>query len=339
MIRAAYALSIALVLLGGASIAAGVPDIHFEQGWTEVIAGSVAGSAGCVVFVLAAILGRLDALRAAMEALPRAAETRAAVDAALPEVAAVASPPEDVDVLPRAGEDGVPDALETPILAPADPEPAPEARPIPALAFPVEGARASDEIAVGPPPILPPTNPDAAAEPAAKRPNFLASFLSRRAAQRERDISRVFEPQSEKPRAPEPEPVEPGGLDGFDLPHGGGELLRPTYDHDPDPAPEEDAPHADVDPNAGLAHEDHREEVEPASEEVPDAGQEPAEVAAPVVDHPLRPSVVGRYAAGSASYVLYSNGMIEVETEAGTHQFASMAELKAFIESQEAARV
>ena len=38
----------------------------------------------------------------------------------------------------------------------------------------------------------------------------------------------------------------------------------------------------------------------------------------------------------AASYVLYSNGMIEVETETGVHRFASMEELKAFIDHGEA---
>ena len=48
------------------------------------------------------------------------------------------------------------------------------------------------------------------------------------------------------------------------------------------------------------------------------------------------PTVVGRYEANGASYVLFSDGTIEVETESGTHRFASMADLKEHIERQEA---
>ena len=48
------------------------------------------------------------------------------------------------------------------------------------------------------------------------------------------------------------------------------------------------------------------------------------------------PTVVGRYEANGASYVLFSDGTIEVETESGTHRFASMADLKDHIERQEA---
>lgn len=48
------------------------------------------------------------------------------------------------------------------------------------------------------------------------------------------------------------------------------------------------------------------------------------------------PTVVGRYEANGASYVLFSDGTIEVETDTGTHRFASMAALKDHIERQEA---
>lgn len=49
------------------------------------------------------------------------------------------------------------------------------------------------------------------------------------------------------------------------------------------------------------------------------------------------PTVVGRYEANGASYVLFSDGTIEVETETGTHRFASMGDLKAHIERHEPA--
>ncbi len=48
------------------------------------------------------------------------------------------------------------------------------------------------------------------------------------------------------------------------------------------------------------------------------------------------PTVVGRYEANGASYVLFSDGTIEVETDGGTHRFASMAALKDHIERQDA---
>ena len=43
---------------------------------------------------------------------------------------------------------------------------------------------------------------------------------------------------------------------------------------------------------------------------------------------------MGRYEANGASYILFSDGTIEVETEDGTHRFASMDALKDYIERQ-----
>ena len=65
--------------------------------------------------------------------------------------------------------------------------------------------------------------------------------------------------------------------------------------------------------------------------------QAPAPVEAPTVAERYEaPTVVGRYEANGASYVLFSDGTIEVETETGTHRFASMADLKEHIERQDA---
>ena len=47
--------------------------------------------------------------------------------------------------------------------------------------------------------------------------------------------------------------------------------------------------------------------------------------------------MVGRYESGGASYVLFSDGTIEVETEMGTHRFGSMEELKTYIDQQDKA--
>ena len=44
-------------------------------------------------------------------------------------------------------------------------------------------------------------------------------------------------------------------------------------------------------------------------------------------------AVIGRYEADGTSYVMYADGSIEAQTYSGVYRFASMAELKAFIES------
>ena len=47
------------------------------------------------------------------------------------------------------------------------------------------------------------------------------------------------------------------------------------------------------------------------------------------------PQVVGRYSAGGAHYVIYSDGAIEAETEDGGLRFASMDELKTYIANRQ----
>jgi hypothetical protein len=49
------------------------------------------------------------------------------------------------------------------------------------------------------------------------------------------------------------------------------------------------------------------------------------------------PSVIGRYEAEGTAYLMFSDGSIEAQSEAGVFHFASMAELKTFIESKQAA--
>ena len=50
--------------------------------------------------------------------------------------------------------------------------------------------------------------------------------------------------------------------------------------------------------------------------------------------HVPRPTEVGRYNAGGATYVMFSDGSIEAETETGAYRFASMAELRDYIEQR-----
>ncbi len=61
----------------------------------------------------------------------------------------------------------------------------------------------------------------------------------------------------------------------------------------------------------------------------------PAPVPRPVPPVAEAPTVVGRYDANGATYVLFSDGTIEVETGSGTHRFDSMADLKEHIERQD----
>ena len=43
------------------------------------------------------------------------------------------------------------------------------------------------------------------------------------------------------------------------------------------------------------------------------------------------PTLVGRYSAGGANYMIFSDGSIEAETETGAFKFASMGDFKAYL--------
>jgi hypothetical protein len=77
----------------------------------------------------------------------------------------------------------------------------------------------------------------------------------------------------------------------------------------------------------------------PHAEPQPEA-QEPPYKPPPAVEPPLaEPAVIGRYEAEGTAYLMFDDGSIEAQSEAGIFRFASMAELKAFIEDKQAAEV
>lgn len=61
---------------------------------------------------------------------------------------------------------------------------------------------------------------------------------------------------------------------------------------------------------------------------------EPTPAPPPMPEHDSSAStVIGRYEADGTSYVMYADGSIEAQSEAGVYRFSSMTELRAFIES------
>lgn len=74
----------------------------------------------------------------------------------------------------------------------------------------------------------------------------------------------------------------------------------------------------------------------PASEKPAPRPSRPAAVEPPVIETPAAPTLVGRYESSGSSYVLFSDGTIEVESKTGKRRFGSMDELKAFMGREEA---
>ena len=83
---------------------------------------------------------------------------------------------------------------------------------------------------------------------------------------------------------------------------------------------------------AGFA--DERIDDEPINENR--AGRLPtlAEVEHAIAEPEAPPNLVGRYTAGGAHYMIFSDGTIEAETEQGAFRFASMGDFKAYIAGQ-----
>ena len=377
-----YLIGVLLVIAGGAFIGHGVPIVRLEIGWTEIIGGAVAGSAGFVILAIGVVLTKLHGLERAFLGLNVATSlggafaeadepsmAMASASHALPvpagEPVVLAEPPlqdaplHQTPVRPTMFDIPVeqPTAHDLDIGAPSLAATDDHAPPLPGLEAVAELA----EPPMNPPPIPPPLEPART-----DRPNFLATFLARRTQAAERAAPRRDEAPKEPLFAPPAHAeLQAAPRTSIDLSSGWDEPERPSPPLPDDTHPLRGSYHPlDVsvaEPAGPPAHEPeepvaHTEDEAPPNathEEaasVPEAAEPEqaviAPVATPATDHGTEPEadvtapvVVGRYNAGSASYIMYSNGMIEVETESGTHQFASMQELKAFIERRDSARV
>jgi hypothetical protein len=84
-------------------------------------------------------------------------------------------------------------------------------------------------------------------------------------------------------------------------------------------------------PRAGKqsSHDERREDVGQSNLEVaPPAAEEQPPSSAPAAE----PAVIGRYTSGNTTYVMFADGSIEAETPTGVLHFASLADLKVYVE-------
>jgi hypothetical protein len=109
--------------------------------------------------------------------------------------------------------------------------------------------------------------------------------------------------------------------------------MPPLVAREPTPSPRLDMPR----PAGAIASEDDlfaAPEAPPEPTEEPPALR-PALDAAPdpePVAKPATRNVVGRYASGGNTYVMFEDGSIEAETPQGRFTFTSLDELKAFVD-------
>ena len=277
-----YALGVALALAGAASIVSGGPYIRIESGWTEVIAGTTALSAGIMTLGLGAILSALRRLEAGVVGNGSSVLQH--------------SP----DVAIRAAE------------------------PMPLSRVVTDRTSNGSDVASYEPDV--PVSPDIPLNPASRT-------LAERLWSKRHPLS-----------TPEDERAEPPVvLDSFrstDRSFGGRTPASAAErDHDASLQPEPGnlgvaAPQSYARPGAASLSRADADDRIPSflPPPQPPAGADFAGSAPTTME---APTVVGRYESGGASYVLFSDGTIEVETDVGTHRFASMVELKAYIDQQQ----
>jgi hypothetical protein len=331
----------AFLSIGGAlSIFHGAGIVEVERGWTGVIAGATALTGGIMTIALGLIL------KALLELRPMLANRLA-----------VAAPPSDVTVAhdfdsrtadpsiaPPVGE---PTSLMTAelesdmlaaILAPSEtaseaerpfgaPAERPKARSLPIAetfapaphdhdATPYDSAAAARS---PDPEVVEPPAPEP--EPVAEKSRFKINFNKR-------------QPPASLPPEPKPveEPEEPAMDDWLDR-------AFSALDKEPPLAPTSPSRHPDegelVTAEHAMAH------AEPAPAAVAEAEPEPThpfhepEPAQHEPPPPATSAVIGRYEADGTSYIMYADGSIEAQSDAGVYRFNSMTELKTFIENAE----
>ncbi|WP_020175459.1 hypothetical protein [Methyloferula stellata] len=333
-----FVLGALLAIAGGLSVYDGSSIITLERGWAEVIAGSVALTGGIVTIGLAMVLHKLQALHGLYKTSVRVAPTPADSIAVAPPfaakppavkppaiepppVAAVApaTPPPLAAVESNAGQRRDGPGLWPPAARPAyTPEPEPLEETVPVSSAMFEEVETS-LTALNPPPV------EEAAMPQTPRPSAAALSLDEMWKRVTEEIDRpIFPPEREA--AFSPPPVEP-------------EVAAAEHPAEPD-APVETA--ATIEPEPQI-EDPTPEPVEEIAAEAP-AAPNPAHVETPAeelytppVEPPMaEPAVIGRYEAEGTSYLMFADGSIEAQSEAGIFRFASMAELKAFIEDRQA---
>lgn len=327
-----FALGLLLSICGAAAISFGYGIINVERGWANVISGSVALTGGIVTIALAMILHCLSGLRPALKAERLRRSIAKALSPAEPAALEVAG------TLAIAAE---PPAMEHA----AEFAPAPAA--IPASIDEVERAPEAEP----PAPLAAAAAPASAPAPTAPRAEASIDDIRRvvaqsieRAASERRVAIEAAAPATDVEAAPAQPTAAPSRRRPFSLPR--------ALDLK-DIAPQHfGAAKAGAAVARGVASEAERAEAVPAPER--SASRTPAAEAAPaaaVQAQPPRPpvekpqgspprrgddrfDVIGRYESEGTSYVMFADGSIDARSDLGAFHFSSMAELKAFMESQ-----
>lgn len=315
MVVALLALSSVMILGGVAAVVQGFPYVRLESGLAMVIGGSTAASAGVILLGLTAIVYRLRTLHDAVESLREAS----------PELGIPAATP--AGVVPWEASAPEAPAFTAPEVSP------PERPSLAGMGLAGAGAAGLAGLSIGAlrpgargsEPVFEDPAPSAKTQPSAAEP-LLPDLLPEAEPPRASDDDLFRMPAHEPEPAtafPEPEPVTLPAAEERDE----ARIAAPTPAAEPiglrsfldDPAP---APVAETPPEP--------EAVTPAPQEIV-AEETSAQEPEPEARAPEERHAVGSYASGANTYVMFSDGSIEADTPRGRFTFASLDELKSFV--------
>lgn len=302
MIIALFALAAVMIVGGIASVVQGFPYVRLESGWTMTIAGAATASSGALLLGLAVVATHLRRLERILTGQGRAEDEE---DSVL------------VETPGRIEPTGLATGIgEVATLSAGRQRPSFVGMSEPRAVTPARGAE-EPRMEMLPPGGDPsaPLLPDLLPEPPAPIDEGRQDPV--RPADPEEAAPRRVKP-NKPPRTAKPTP------------------LVDTVIPAPEPAAEAVSP-VPVTPSPRPAQEAGADEplgLRPslADEPVP-APAGPGEAASAAEPAKAGLHVVGTYASGGNTYVMYSNGSIEADTPRGQFTFDSLDELKAFVEA------
>ena len=322
------ALGAPLSVGGALSIFHGAGIVEVERGWTGVIAGATSLTGGIVTIALGLILKTLLDLRRGGMALQHD-RTLEPIAAASPPAASIAANPHEPDL-----EGGL-------LAAFLAPEPAIVAG---AVRTPLDLAAQNLRVASGDA-AAPEASPAAMPVEEAFVPDAASEAVTVASPARSR-FRISFKTPSDTAEPPSPpiddHPQAPAMDDWLDRAFSSLDNEPPAaVQPPPDPAPARhppvrpEPPMAEPARSASLEHQSATHdvaEVEGPDREPPISHPRDLDEPAPPAAEPPQSAVIGRYEADGTSYVMFADGSIEAQSEAGVYRFSSMSELKAFIE-------
>lgn len=358
-----FALGLLLLFIGAYSVYFGSGIIEIERGWSSVIAGTTALVGGLLLVGIAWVINTLEHISAVLQmsaanlsvgsgasirqAFQEASARVPAADLPMP-AAAVSWPPHTFPVhAEKTAEETVPEA-ESVVAAEAPAEPvAAEMQQSLLVAETSETLRtpaAEPSLKIAPMSfgeLVKPSVKDLWRRLARETEAKPSDERAPEAKEPEVAESRVVNQPSPLPQgAPVPEPAEQGESEpaaehGDWLDHAFAEFDAALAQTAAPEATEANAaePQAEEPAAAAPAEEPVSETAhhEFAAEPPPPMAHELASSEFPLEE---KPAVIGRYDADGTNYIMYADGSIEAHSEHGVAHFSSMAELRAYFESQ-----